>query len=106
MESVGDIFQWWGIVSVMSNNVCSNILSWSNLVKGKFRKCVWESTFLVVIWTLWLERNKIKFNSQVFSYSKLINLIKARVGEWIVCYCPKFQYPAFQVTDNLHAIFK
>lgn len=46
--------------------------------------------FVVVIWTLWFEKNRVKFNTGQPSLTQIEEVIELRFGEWIKCFVPKF----------------
>lgn len=75
------------------------------MVDGKFRKCLWESVYFAVIWTIWFKRNRIKFANTVYCRSSMVANIKFRVSEWIVCYAPSFPYSRMQVVENIQSIW-
>lgn len=81
-------------------------MAWNKMVSGKFKGKLWESLFLVVIWSLWFERNGRKFNNSSKNVAQLFETIKFRLGEWIVCYAPKFTYSISQVVHNIQAVWR
>lgn len=74
-------FQWWGIQTVIHEQAVINILSWGSLVKGKFKRAIWNSMFFSVIWTIWFTRNKVVFDAKQLNVEEIMYNIKQRVGE-------------------------
>lgn len=82
-----------------------NIISWSNMVRGKFKPCLWDSVFFVMVWSLWYKRNQIKFDNNKFYVPILSSKITKRVSEWIEVYAPKFLYSQMQVQENIIVVW-
>lgn len=98
------IFDWWGIEMVLDEDCCKIVKGWTSLVKGNFKKHLWDSVFFAVVWILWYEWNQVKFNNYEFCTSRLISQIKQRVREWVLALQPKFLYSSVQVMKNLEAV--
>lgn len=60
-----------------------NLLGWSDMVRGKFNKKMWEYVFLVIISSLWYERNRVKFTSKHPHLTNVESSVKLRVEEWV-----------------------
>lgn len=71
--------QLWDVHIALHKDSQVNMLSWSSLVVGKFKKQLWEWLFVVVIWSSWFERNEIKFGRSSKEFSQLIDLVKYRL---------------------------
>lgn len=70
--------------------------------KRTFKKELCNSLFFVVVWSLWFERNRVKFQNKQPNPA-LFEVLKRRLGEWIRIYTPKFPYTTWKITDNLQA---
>lgn len=85
------------------------IESWNNLLtrapKSSFKRKLRNSMFFVVTWTIWYERNLVKFQNKSFSFPKLVWEIKLRLAFWIKIFAPRFPYSTLQVAENLQAIW-
>lgn len=81
------MFHWWGIDGVIHEDSVINTLGWSNQVRGKFKTYLWE------------------FNNASFSLPNVIDDIKRRVSDWIVCCHPKFPFATTQVQHNISAVW-
>lgn len=58
------IVNWWGLVWVCPYSVYDLMCWWfANKFKSVEKGC-WEICFYAVLWSLWLQRNKIVFNAQ------------------------------------------
>jgi len=53
-------------------------LSWKN----GLRKKLWASTFFAVAWTIWLTRNEILFQNQIFNHMAICQSIKRKIAFW------------------------
>lgn len=58
--------------------------SWTNLVTVSFKRDLWPSLFFVTIWSIWLEKNQIKFNVKNPNLVQMKNNIKLRLGMYVI----------------------
>ena len=77
-----NILQWWGLSTTLHNRCKDFSIQWLGLVKNRKHRELWSLILGSVIWSLWYERNKTKFetktpNFQLFAYS-----LKIRIGIW------------------------
>ena len=56
-----EILQWWGISAAFQNRCINFSIEWLGLLKGKKYQKLWGLVLGYVIWSIWYERNKIKF---------------------------------------------
>lgn len=77
-----DILRWWGVSGVLHNNFESFVLAWSCLVPRRRRGKLWLLVQGCTIWSIWYERNKLKFHNGVRDFGRFIYSLKIRVGIW------------------------
>lgn len=77
-----EVLKWWGVEGVLQNRCAPFSIAWRNLVPKRCRGKVWLMVLGCVIWSLWFERNNIKFKNGVKDFGKLILTIKVRVVHW------------------------
>lgn len=77
-------FQLLGMVFCLSK-------AWSGLfneevllVGSSFKRTLWATTVLSIVWSMWLEKNSRIFSGNEFSVRHLIVVIKNRVAWWLV----------------------
>lgn len=97
------MFTWWKVNSALHSDVIPNILSWSRIVYGKFKKKLWNSSFINVFWSIWFLRNQAIFEEKNLDLNEFVYSIKVRLGQSILCYEPEFPYRCFRVVENLKA---
>lgn len=76
------ILNWWGISGVLQNKCGPFTDAWRHLAPKRKRGKLWNLTLACVMWSIWFERNKIKFEAGSPNVEKLIFNIKIRIGEW------------------------
>lgn len=72
-------------------------VQWSYPSRIKFFKKVWNAIFLVILWSIWKERNERIFQSKSSSSSEVCNLILLRLGWWINGWKEPFPYSPEEV---------
>lgn len=61
-----------------------------SLVRGSpFKKKLWSSTFFVITWIIWYDRNLIKFQNKTTNLKRLQEDMKLRLAIWNKFYAPK-----------------
>lgn len=60
----------WGITIILMAEIGVNLESWFTLVAGKQKKKAWIVVYYVGIWSLWLTRNKLKFQNVDLCWNK------------------------------------
>ena len=73
---------WWGIHGVFHNRCGKFIIEWYGLMKGRKRKKLRRLILGCVIWSLWYERNKTKFEMSSPEFHNFVHTLKIRVGIW------------------------
>ena len=77
-----EILKWWGVSAPIHNQCSTFCLQWIGLVKGRKNKDIWALTLGCVLWSLWYERNQIKFESKVPNQQNFVVSLKIRIGLW------------------------
>lgn len=77
-----EVLNWWGMSGVLHNHCSSFTLALKGLVPRKYRGKVWNLILGCVLWSLWLERNKIKFENGNCDAGRFIFTLKLRVAMW------------------------
>ena len=57
------ILEWWSISGALHNRCRNFNIEWFGLVKSRKCRKLWGLVLGCVIWSLWYERNKIKFET-------------------------------------------
>ena len=77
-----EILRWWNISGPLHSTFSNFCIQWLGLVRGKKRKNVWSLSLGCIIWSLWYERNKIKFEAKQPNFQNFIMSLKSRIGLW------------------------
>ena len=77
-----EILRWWGLSAPLHNQCSSFCLQWQGLVRGKKNRGIWILILGCVIWSLWYERNRIKFEGKSPNQQKFVGSLKIRLGIW------------------------
>ena len=77
-----EILRWWNLSGPLHSTFSKFYIQWLGLVRGKKRKDVWTLSLGCVIWSLWYERNKIKFEAKRPNFQNFIMSLKSRIGIW------------------------
>lgn len=77
-----EILNWWKIQGVFHNCCDRFIVEWGGLLKIKKRKKLWNMILGYVLWSIWYERNKIKFEAKAPDYLNFVYNLKIRIGVW------------------------
>ena len=76
------MLEWWGLSGVLHNR-CENFsIEWFGLVKSRKCRKLWGLILGCGIWSLWYERNKIKFDMGSPELNTFVYSLKIRVGIW------------------------
>ena len=77
-----EILKWWSLSTALHNR-CNNFCSqWLGLQKLRKARNFWGLTLGCVIWSLWFERNQIKFNHKSPNLKIFVQSLKIRIGIW------------------------
>ena len=96
-----EILKWWGISAVFNNRCRSFSIEWFGLVRGQKYRTLWGLVLGCVIWSLWYERNKIKFDRKPINLHKFDYTLKIRIGIWVKEIMGLTVVPPHGVTDNI-----
>ena len=92
---------WWGISAVLNNQGTSFSIEWFGLVRGRKYRYLWSLVLGSVTWSLWYERNKIKFDRRLTNLHKFNFSLKIRIGIWGKKILGLTVVPAHGVTYNI-----
>lgn len=79
LEIWGWWWEIWGVRWVWPSSLERAYEQWSCSSSSKFFGKVWNAIFLVIVWSLWKERNNRIFNGKVMASNDLQNLILTRL---------------------------
>ncbi|KAK1398520.1 hypothetical protein POM88_008383 [Heracleum sosnowskyi] len=82
MQTWRKVLDWWGFhlrPTIKCLNETWVAVSW---FKEVVLKQTWEIVLVAKMWTLWLNRNQIVFNSSKVSLEEVVKLVKVRSQEW------------------------
>lgn len=77
-----NMLDWWGISRVLQINYSSFRAEWGGLMVNRKWKKLWNLIFGCVIWSIWFERNKVKFESKIPDRQLFIYALKIRICTW------------------------
>ena len=77
------MLEWWGLSSVLHNRCGNFSIEWLGLVKSRKGRKLRGLILGCGIWSLWYERNKIKFEIDSPELNKFAYSLKIRVGIWV-----------------------
>ena len=77
-----EILEWWNISGALYNQCSTFTIQWFGLVKNRKLKKLWGRILGCVIWSLWYERNKIKFDNLSPNIHNIFCSLKIRIGIW------------------------
>lgn len=95
----------WGVKWVFPSSLIDTFSQWKAVKKkGSFFKKVWASSFFVIIWTLWKERNIRVFQESTATAKNLQDLVLLRLGWWIEGWDSSFPYTPVDIQRNPHCL--
>ena len=77
-----EMLEWWGIYGALHNQCTTFSIQWLGLVKNRKCRKLWGLILGCGIWSLWYERNKIKFETGSPNIHKFVYSLKIRIGIW------------------------
>ena len=99
------MLEWWGLSGTLHNQGIYFCLQWMGLVKHKKRRKLWGLNLGCLFWSLWYERNRIKFDNASPNINNFIHSLKIRIGIWAK---EMWGYPGWSNEDisyNINSIF-
>ncbi|XP_028108106.1 uncharacterized protein LOC114306978 [Camellia sinensis] len=96
-----EIFCWWGSQWVSPSSLQDLLLWWYGQKYKNLGKLIWEVIPLAVVWSLWIARNNMVFNSKVPVWGNIVDSIKIKVATWV-----KFSshLPNYTIHDFMHCL--
>ena len=76
------MLEWWNISGVLMNQSSSFTIQWMGLVKNRKLQNLRSMILGCVIWSLWFERNKIKFDGGSPNLQNFVCSLKIKIGIW------------------------
>lgn len=76
------VLHWWKISGVLPDRCSPFVEAWKPLAPRRSRGKVWSLILGCALWSLWFERNKIKFQHGTPDVDYLFYTLKIRVGIW------------------------
>ena len=77
-----EILKWWNLSGPLHSTFSKFSIQWIGMVKDKKRKDIWALSLGCVIWSLWHERNKIKFDAKTPNLHNFVMSLRSRIGIW------------------------
>ena len=77
-----EILNWWSLSAALQNRFTNFCSQWMGLQKSKKAKEFWGLTLGCVIWSIWYEKNQIKFNQRSPYLPSFVHSLKIRIGIW------------------------
>ncbi|XP_057520751.1 uncharacterized protein LOC130801015 [Amaranthus tricolor] len=77
-----DILKWWNISSPLQNQCTKFCMQWLGLNKGRKHRKIWTLILGCVLWSVWYERNQIKFDRITPNLQNFVFSLKIRIGIW------------------------
>ena len=77
-----EILKWWNLSGPLHRTFSEFSIQWIGLVNDKRCKDIWTLSLGCVIWSLWYERNKIKFDAKIPNFQNFVSSLKSRIGMW------------------------
>ena len=98
------MLQWWGLSGTLHNKGKNFCIEWLGLVKNRKRRKLWGLILGCVIWSLWYERNRIKFDEASPNINNFVHSLKIRIGIWAKEMGGYPGWSADDVTYNINSI--
>ena len=76
------VLRWGGISGVLPSQCIPFIQSWRRLAPGRRRGKLWSLCLGCVVWSIWFERNKVKFEDRSPDLGLSIYALKIRIHTW------------------------
>lgn len=76
------VFEWWGIHARFSTSMHLDFVSWLHWFSDHAVKIGWGVLLASVLWSIWLNRNRVLFENKAYSSKEVMFLIKIRSFHW------------------------
>lgn len=100
------VFSWLGINSVIHYDPAINFLHLGAFLSGKnsksFKHLIWSAS----VWSIWLNRNRIVFQGEIFDLHRILTQIKLLSWSWSILKIGKelnFDFNSW-LTDPIHCL--
>ncbi|CAO2826227.1 unnamed protein product [Amaranthus hypochondriacus] len=100
------ILNWWGIKGVFHSQCELFVPSWSGLWIGRRGKKLWNLILSCVIWSLWYERNRAKFEALSPGFQKFAYSLRIRVGIWAKEILEVVGFSPLDLATNMEDFFR
>lgn len=77
-----EILHWWGISGVLPNTCVPFVMAWRSLAPKRRRGDLWKLTLGCVLWSIWFERNKAKFEGKTPDLAYFLYTLQIRINLW------------------------
>ena len=98
------MLEWWGLSGTLHNQGIFFTMQWMGLVNHKKRIKLWGLILGCLIWSLWFERNRIKFENASPNINNFVRLTKIRIGIWAKEIGGFSAWSAEDISFNLNSI--
>lgn len=66
--------------------------SWMGMVRCSKKRNFWSLIFFGIVWSLWFERNKVKFHNKQPIESQIWHGLQFRIEEWVKCFIKDWSF--------------
>ena len=98
------MLEWWGLSGTLHNQGIFFTMQWMGLVNHKKQIKLWGLILGCLIWSLWFERNRIKFENASPNINNFVRLTKIRIGIWAKEIGGFSAWSAEDISFNLNSI--
>ena len=77
-----EILKWWNISAPLHMNFSNFGAQWWGLIDDRKCKGIWILSLGCVVWSLWHERNQIKFDNKSTNFHNFATSLRFRIGTW------------------------
>ena len=77
-----EVLKWWGISAPLHMRFSKFSIQWLGLLNGRRHRHIWALILACVTWSLWFERNQIKFERKTPNLQNFVMTLRIRIGIW------------------------
>ncbi|XP_057538031.1 uncharacterized protein LOC130815560 [Amaranthus tricolor] len=77
-----EVLKWWGLSAPLHMQFSKFSIQWLGLADGRRHRHFWALMFGCIIWSLWYERNLIKFERKIPNLQNFVSSLRIRIGIW------------------------